>query len=80
MDTGRLTTAEIKLLRLWVGYGLLNHRRNEDISEELKVDTVEKKVAHCIQKWLDHVSRTEYIGIQNSFLTVDLLEEDLDDR
>jgi hypothetical protein len=33
-------------------YNLLDHRRNEDILEELEVDPVEKKSSHCEQKWL----------------------------
>jgi len=37
----------------------LNHGKNEDTLEELKVDTVERKLAQYKQKWLHHVSRME---------------------
>jgi hypothetical protein len=40
-----LKTAEIKFMRRTEGYSLLDHRRNEDILEELKLNPVEKKLA-----------------------------------
>jgi hypothetical protein len=45
----------MKFLRPTAGYSLLDHRRSEDILEELKVDPVEKKLSECKQKWLIHV-------------------------
>jgi hypothetical protein len=47
-DTRRLKTAEIKCMRRIAGYSLLDHRRNENILEELYVDPVEKKLAKYI--------------------------------
>jgi len=41
-DIRRLKTAEMKFTRRTSEYSLLDHRRNEDILEELKVDPVEK--------------------------------------
>jgi hypothetical protein len=41
-DTRRLKTAEMKFLRPATGYNSLNHRRNEDVLEECKVDPVER--------------------------------------
>jgi hypothetical protein len=35
----------MKFMRRAAGYGLLDHRINEGISEELKVDPVENKLA-----------------------------------
>jgi hypothetical protein len=43
------------------GYSLLNHRRNEDILEEIKVDPVDKKLAQYEQKWVNYVGRFENI-------------------
>jgi hypothetical protein len=60
-DTRRLKIEEIKFVRLAVGYSLLDHRRNKKFLEVLKVDPVEKKLAQCKQKWLNHVSRMDYI-------------------
>jgi len=39
-DIRRLKTAEKKFMRRTAGYNLLDHRRNEDILEEIKVDSV----------------------------------------
>jgi len=46
-------------MRRTAGYSLLGHKRNETILEELKVDSVEKKLAQYKQKWLNHDSRIE---------------------
>jgi hypothetical protein len=40
----KLKTAGTKFMRSTEGYRLLDHRGNEDILEELKVDPVEKKL------------------------------------
>jgi hypothetical protein len=66
------TKAEMKFIKLTAGYSLLDHKRNEDISEEHKVDPVDKKSAQYKQKWLNHVSRMKALGTQNSSLTIDL--------
>jgi hypothetical protein len=44
-DIRRLKTAEMKFMRLAEGCSLLDHRRNEDILEELNMAPVEKKLA-----------------------------------
>jgi hypothetical protein len=58
----------MKFMRSTTGYSSLDHRRNEDVLEELKVDPVEKKLAQYKQKWLNHVSRTEDIRYPEQFL------------
>jgi hypothetical protein len=55
-------------------------KRNEVILEELNVDADEKKVAQYKLKWLKHVTRQKTTDIQHSFLTLDLSEQDLDER
>jgi hypothetical protein len=47
----------MKFTRPTAGYTLLDHRRNEDILEELQVDLVENKLTQYKQKWSYHVSR-----------------------
>jgi hypothetical protein len=47
----------MNFMRHTAGYSLLDHRRNEDILEEFNVDPIEKKLAQCKQKCLNHVSR-----------------------
>jgi len=52
-------------MRCTAGYNILDHRKNEDILEELKVDLVEKKLGQYKQKCLNNVSRI------NNSLTID---------
>jgi hypothetical protein len=40
---------------------VLDHRGNEDILEELKLDTDGKKLSHYKQKWLNYVNMMENI-------------------
>jgi hypothetical protein len=40
----------MKFIRITAGYSLLDHRRNADILEDLKVDPVEKRLAQYKQK------------------------------
>jgi hypothetical protein len=58
-DVRRLKTAESEFMTRKVGYSLVDKRRNEDISEALKVDSVEKNLANRKQKWLTPVIRME---------------------
>jgi len=55
-------------MTLTTGYSLLDQRRNENILQELKVDSAEKKLAQCTQKWLNHVSRMEDIRYPKQLL------------
>jgi hypothetical protein len=55
-------------MRHTAGYSLLDHRGNEDTSEDLKVDPAEKKLALYKQKLLNHVSRMEDITYHKQLL------------
>jgi hypothetical protein len=39
------------------GYTLFDHKRNEDILEELKVEPVDEKLRRYKSHWLRHVTR-----------------------
>jgi hypothetical protein len=43
-DKNRLTSIEMKFFRRTAGYTLFDHKRNEEILEELKVEPVDKKL------------------------------------
>jgi hypothetical protein len=45
----RLKKTEIEFMRRTAGWSLLDHRRNEDVLEELKIDSTEKKLFRCKQ-------------------------------
>jgi hypothetical protein len=49
-------------------YSLLHHRRIEYVLVELKVDTVEIKLPHYKQKWLNLVSRMESVRYPEQLL------------
>ena len=39
------------------GYTLFDHKRNEEILEDLKVELVDEKLRRCKSNWLQHVTR-----------------------
>ena len=43
-DKKRLTTMEMKFFRRGAGYTLFDHKRDEEILEELKVEPVDEKL------------------------------------
>jgi ABC-type ATPase involved in cell division len=55
-------TEEMKFMRSRAGCIFSDHRRHEDILEELKVDSVEKKLAQYKQKCFNHICSMEDIG------------------
>ena len=52
-----LTSMEIKFFRRTAGYTLFDHRRNEEILEEMKVEPFDKKLRRYKSDWLRHVKR-----------------------
>jgi hypothetical protein len=58
-DKNRLRTAEMKYLRRTARYTLLDHKRNEEILEELHVTPLEDKLCTYRHKWFKHVHRME---------------------
>jgi prophage antirepressor-like protein len=61
-DIRRLKTEEMKFMRLAAVCSLLDHRRNENVLEDLKVDQDKKKSSQYKRKLLSQVSRMEDIG------------------
>jgi hypothetical protein len=56
-------------MRRTAGYSiLLDQRINEDISEEINADAVEKKLAQYKQIWLNYTIRMENISCPNQEL------------
>jgi hypothetical protein len=51
----------MKFIRRIARYFILDHRRNEDILEEITVDTVQKKSVQYKQKQLNSVTKMEVI-------------------
>lgn len=53
----RLEAAEMKLLRPVAGYTLLDHKRNEDIREEINITSVVDKIIEYRNNWYGHITR-----------------------
>jgi hypothetical protein len=47
----------MQFFRRTAGYTLFEHKKNEEILEELKVEPVDKKLRRCKSNWLQHVAR-----------------------
>jgi hypothetical protein len=58
-DRNRLQTAEMKYLWQTAAYTLLNHKRNEDILEELHVTPLENKLCTYRHKWFQRIHGME---------------------
>jgi hypothetical protein len=49
----------MRLLRSVAGYRLIDHRRNEDIREEIQIIDVNSRIKDYQTKWLQHLERME---------------------
>jgi hypothetical protein len=58
-DRNRLQTVEMKYLWQTAAYTLLNHKRNEDILEELHVTPLENRLCTYKHKWFQHIHTME---------------------
>jgi hypothetical protein len=56
-DKSRLKASEMKFLRRTAGYTLLNHKKNEDILQELDTTSVLEKITKYRHNWAEHVHR-----------------------
>jgi len=52
-----LTSIEMKFFGRTAGCTLLGHKRNEEILENSKVETADKKARRYKSNWLQHVTR-----------------------
>jgi len=52
-----LTSIEMKVTRRSAGYTLCDHKRNEEIWEELEVEPIDEKLRRYKSNWLRHVPR-----------------------
>ena len=52
-----MTSVEMKFSKRTTGCTLFDHKRNEEILEELKAEPVEEKLRRYKSNWLRHVTR-----------------------
>jgi hypothetical protein len=55
----RLEAAEMRFLRSAAGYRLIDHRRNEDLREEIQIVDINSRINDYQIKWLQHLERME---------------------
>ena len=56
-DEKRMATTEMGMVRWAMGVSLLEHRRNEEILEEAKVEAIATVMRRRRLEWLGHVKR-----------------------
>jgi hypothetical protein len=67
-DEQRPTTAEMKFMRRTAGYSVLDHMRNKQILDKMKVTPVTEYANNYRQNWLQHVKRTDKARIPKQML------------
>jgi hypothetical protein len=58
-DKSRITAAEMKFMMKTAKYTWQDHKRNQDIIEELKIQPVMEKLNNFKNKWIQHVRRMD---------------------
>ncbi|KAJ4428831.1 hypothetical protein ANN_25824 [Periplaneta americana] len=56
-DESRITANEMKFMRYTAGYTKWDHKRNEDVMEELQLEPVINHVKHYRNNWINHLQR-----------------------
>jgi hypothetical protein len=67
-DEIRLQVAKIKFMRKTAGLTLLDHKRNEEILRNLKVEPISKFIQNYRANWQEHVERMDSSRIPNNLL------------
>jgi hypothetical protein len=64
----RLEAAEMRFLRSAAGYRLIDHRRNEELREEIQIIDINSRIKDYQIKWLQHLERMEQNRISKLLL------------
>jgi hypothetical protein len=64
----RLQAVEMKFMRKTSGLTLWDHKRNEEILKNLKVEPVSKFIQNYRANWKNHIERTDSNRIPNNLL------------
>jgi hypothetical protein len=67
-DKSRVTAAEMKFMRETAKYTWQDHKRNQDITEELKIQQVLEKINNYKNKWIQHVRRMDRVRLPHAVL------------
>jgi hypothetical protein len=58
----------MKFMRTTAKYTWQDHKRNQDITEELKMQPVMEKINNYKNKWIQHVRRMDMAGLPHAVL------------
>jgi hypothetical protein len=67
-DKPRITAAEMKLMSKTAKYTWQDHKRNQDITEELKIQPVMENINNYKNKWIQYVRRMGRAGLPRAVL------------
>jgi hypothetical protein len=67
-DEKRLQAAEMKFMRKTAGFTLWDHKRNEVILKNFKVEPISKFIQNYQANWKEHIERMDSSRIPNNFL------------
>jgi hypothetical protein len=67
-DEKRLQAAEMKFMRKTAGLTLWDHKRNEEILKNSKVETIFKFIQNYRANWKEHIERMDSSRIRNDLL------------
>jgi hypothetical protein len=67
-DEERLQAAEMKFMRKTAGFTLWDHKRNERILKNLKVEPIPKFIQNYRGNWMEHIERMDSSRIPNNLL------------
>jgi hypothetical protein len=67
-DNSRITAAEMKFMRKTAKYTWQDHRRDQDVTEELQIRPVVEKINNYKNKWIQHVRRMDRAGLLHAIL------------
>jgi hypothetical protein len=56
-DSNRLMACEMKFMKRMAGYTNWDHKRNQDILTELRIEPMIDYIKHCQESWRSHVNR-----------------------
>jgi hypothetical protein len=67
-DERKLQAAEMKFMRKTAGRTLWDHKRNEEILKNLKVEPISKFIQNYRANWKEHIERMNSSRIPNNLL------------
>jgi hypothetical protein len=75
-DKHRLTTSEIKFFRRRAGYTVMDHKKSEEILQELRMTSILERIKKYKENWLQRISRMDPDRLPQKFNNTNLKEKE----